>query len=620
MKKYFLAFFLTFFSFAAYAQVPLCTTSVPNGPNYNVLCMSATPTGGNISLTNVGTATGGLSIPSPGISNLVVTGSFTATGLVTNADLANSSTTVNGVPCVLGSTCSIVAVASLVGGTSTISGTCSNGQVLYNNSGILACQAASGGGNVSNTGSPTNGQIAQWTNSTTIQGIATTGSGNAVLATSPTVTGLTVTGGGSVAGGLTVTGSFTATGLVTNADLANPSVTVNTVTCTLGSSCTITATAASVTPGTTLVSGGTTNQLLYDNGGTLGEVTKGNSCVYITSGAGAPSCSTTLPASLAATGLTATSLTVLTSFTATGLVTNADLVNAATTVNGVTCTLGSTCGLTAAAAVGDIMVATAATPTWGRLADVATGALLASGGVGVSPGWCTTCTVPNLTVSTSLTVTGTFTATGLVTNADLTNSATTVNGTSCALGSTCTVTAAAGTLTGTTLNSTVVTSSLTSVGTLAGLTSSDTISITGAATGGGNFISATSSNTGGTNSFVITNSGTISNAATVAQFLVGLNVGTGAYAQFLAAGGASPAAQFIARSGLTGGFIVGADAGPIKFLSVGSNVLDYAVTTAGTWTIANSVAMTGLPTSAGGGGLTVCVDTTGKLYKKASCP
>jgi hypothetical protein len=59
---------------------------------------------------------------------------------------------------------------------------------------------------------------------------------------------------------------------------------------------------------------------------------------------------------------------------------------------------------------------------------------------------------------------------------DLTNKPTipttvTVNGTSITLGSSGTVTAAAGTLTGTTLNSSVVTSSLTSVGTLTGVTS-----------------------------------------------------------------------------------------------------------------------------------------------------
>ena len=62
------------------------------------------------------------------------------------------------------------------------------------------------------------------------------------------------------------------------------------------------------------------------------------------------------------------------------------------------------------------------------------------------------------------------TDTGTVTNTMLSNSSVTINGTSIALGAAGTVTAAAGTLTGTTLNSTVVNSSLTSVGTLTDLT------------------------------------------------------------------------------------------------------------------------------------------------------
>jgi len=44
-----------------------------------------------------------------------------------------------------------------------------------------------GGGNVSNTGTPTTGQAAEWTNSTTIQGVSVTGTGNYVKATSPTL-------------------------------------------------------------------------------------------------------------------------------------------------------------------------------------------------------------------------------------------------------------------------------------------------------------------------------------------------------------------------------------------------------------------------------------------------
>jgi len=74
-----------------------------------------------------------------------------------------------------------------------------------------------------------------------------------------------------------------------------------------------------------------------------------------------------------------------------------------------------------------------------------------------------------------------------ISNSYLANSSLTVNGTSIALGASGTVTAAAGTLTGTTLNSTVVSSSLTSVGTLGSLVVSGTEHIGGAA-----FIGATS--------------------------------------------------------------------------------------------------------------------------------
>jgi len=44
-----------------------------------------------------------------------------------------------------------------------------------------------GGGNVSNVATPTSGQVAEWTSSTTIQGVATTGSSSYVRATSPTL-------------------------------------------------------------------------------------------------------------------------------------------------------------------------------------------------------------------------------------------------------------------------------------------------------------------------------------------------------------------------------------------------------------------------------------------------
>lgn len=76
---------------------------------------------------------------------------------------------------------------------------------------------------------------------------------------------------------------------------------INGVTCpvtTTPSNCSVTAVAGSITSGTTTVVSGTTQQILYDNGGTLGEIAKCNSGVYSTGGTGIPTCSATLPQSL----------------------------------------------------------------------------------------------------------------------------------------------------------------------------------------------------------------------------------------------------------------------------------------------------------------------------------
>lgn len=90
-----------------------------------------------------------------------------------------------------------------------------------------------GGGNVSNTGTPTSGQVAVWTSATVIQGVTATGTGSPVLANTPTlitpvlgvatatsVNGISLTAnatGFSVAGGttsktLTVSNSLTFAG------------------------------------------------------------------------------------------------------------------------------------------------------------------------------------------------------------------------------------------------------------------------------------------------------------------------------------------------------------------------------------------------------------------------
>lgn len=163
-----------------------------------------------------------------------------------------------------------------------------------------------------------------------------------------------VTNFGSAAGGLgvgTITSGTWNGSPISNPFILNPFTTINGTTCSLGASCVISAPTSGIVIGTSTITSGTTNQLLYDNGGVVGEITKGNSCLYGTNSGGVPSCLTTLPASLSASSWTMPSLTVTAAFTATGLVTNADLVNTVITVNTVPCTLGSSCTIAASASL-----------------------------------------------------------------------------------------------------------------------------------------------------------------------------------------------------------------------------------------------------------------------------
>jgi len=110
------------------------------------------------------------------------------------------------------------------------------------------------------------------------------------LATANAWSGLQTFGAGA-----TITTSFTATGLVKNADLVSPTVTVNSVPCTLGASCTIIASAGAITVGATSIASGTVNGLLFNNGGNLGNLATANNGLLVTSGSGVPSISSVLP-------------------------------------------------------------------------------------------------------------------------------------------------------------------------------------------------------------------------------------------------------------------------------------------------------------------------------------
>ena len=239
--------------------------------------------------------------------------------------------------------------------------------------------------------------------------------------------------------------------------------------------------------GTSPVVSGTTNGLFYDNAGVLGNTNAGNNGVLVTSGAGAPSISTTLPSAL-----TIPAPIVTGSFTATGLVTNADLVSPTISINSTNCTLGGSCTIsasTAAITVGTTAVLSGTNnyilynngSTLGNLATVGSGSVV----------------LANLASMDSPTFTTAVTATGLITLADLATQATNtvlVNATAGSASptaqsvSTCSaagdaliwttntgfgcntsITAAAmpaSGLTGTTLPAGIVTSSLTTVGTI----------------------------------------------------------------------------------------------------------------------------------------------------------
>lgn len=127
---------------------------------------------------------------------------------------------------------------------------------------------------------------------------------------------------------------------------------------------------------------GTSNGLLYNNAGLLGNLATANNGVLKTDGAGAPSISSTLPSALSIPNPTITG-----SFTATGLVKNADLVNASTTVGGAVCTLGGSCSPPSTFVVGTSVIVSG-TPNGllydnggvlGNLATLNNGVLVTSG-------------------------------------------------------------------------------------------------------------------------------------------------------------------------------------------------------------------------------------------------
>lgn len=131
------------------------------------------PSAGTISLGGIlNVSAGGTGVANASTSTLTLAGAVTHAGAFTQTFTATANTALT-----LPASGTVISTVTNMA-ANPVTGTPS-GSTFLRGDGTWA--TPSGGGNVSNVGTPTSGQIAQWTGATTIQGIATSGTNSVAL-------------------------------------------------------------------------------------------------------------------------------------------------------------------------------------------------------------------------------------------------------------------------------------------------------------------------------------------------------------------------------------------------------------------------------------------------------